>query len=153
VRRTEPGGVLLRGCNLQSSADIRSRIMTTDDTTPKVNGRDLKVVRIDGPNGLFEVAYGGGNSEGEHAFFYRDTHGRFFFYAELFTSPPKHWDVTRATTELRTGSQFKTRSDLEAVFRKNIEYFLGTRDWMSPDERMDASVAQRPVSFLWNIVQ
>jgi hypothetical protein len=125
--------------------------MTTDNATPQMQGRDLDVVRIDGPNGPFDIAYAGANSEGEHAFFYRDPRGRFFFYAEFYTKPPRRWDVTRATNGPRSADMLKSTGDNDAVFRENITFFLRTRDWMNPGEPADASVATRPVSFSWKI--
>jgi hypothetical protein len=131
---------------------MRSRIMTTDHTPPRINGRDLEVFPIDGPHGSFEVGYAGSNSEGERTFFYRDERGRFFFSAEFLTKPRTSWDINGAT-RAGTADPLKTSAGNAAVFQQNIEFFLTTRDWSSPGQTADASIAGRPVRFSWNIEQ
>ena len=90
---------------------------------PQLNGRDLKVAEVEGPGGVFHVAFAGARKDGDHGYFYQDSRGRFFFYAFWNTKPNKNWDVSFATQGPWTGGLFITTRENEAVFKQNIEFF------------------------------
>jgi hypothetical protein len=132
--------------------DVRELTMNPGET-PQVNGRDLKVAEIKGPNGSFHVAFAGSHKERDNGFFYQDTRGRFFFYAFWNTEPTKHWDVAFATKGPWTGGPFKTTPENEVIFKQNIEFFFKTRYVLDPAKPGDGSFAEFPVNFSWGIAR
>jgi len=126
--------------------------MTTENVVPQINGRDLKLANIDGPNGRFVIAYAGTRKESDDGFFYQDERGRFGFYAALRIEAIKRWDVTSATTGAWSGVPFKTSYENELTFRQNIEFFFKTRRVTDPTRLGDGSYTDTPVTFSWRIV-
>ena len=120
---------------------------------PQVNGRDLEVAEVEGPNGLFHVALAGSRKEGGSGYFYQDGRGRFFFYAFWIIKPIKRWDVSFATKGPWTGGPFTTTRENEAIFKKNIEFFFKTRSVLDPAQPGDGSFAEFPVNFSWGIAR
>jgi hypothetical protein len=123
------------------------------EDTPQINGRDLKVAQLDGPGGPFKIAFAGAHKEGDHAFFYQDARGRFFFYGELTTKPALAWKIFRATLGAWTGTPISVSADDEAVFRENIEFFFRTRSWFIPHQPGDGGTAAAPVTFVWKVIR
>jgi hypothetical protein len=120
---------------------------------PQLNGRDLKVAEVEGPGGVFHIAFAGARKDGDRGYFYEDSRGRFFFYAFWIIEPTKHWDVSFATKGPWTGGPFKTTPENEAIFKKNIEYFFKTRRITDPVLPGDGSYAEVPVNFSWGIAR
>jgi hypothetical protein len=123
--------------------------MTNREQTPQVDGVDLKVSQLDGPSGLFRVAFAGGHKEGDQGFFYQDERARFFFYGELKTKPVLAWTIYRATLGPWSGSPIRAGVEDEAAFRRNIEFFFQTRSWFMPHQPGDAGTAAAPITFVW----
>jgi len=126
--------------------------MTTENVVPQINGIDLKIAQIDGPNGRFDLAFAGAHKEGDNGFFYRDERGRFFFYAERYSAPSISWNVTHASTEAWSGASFKTSPENEEIFKKNIEFFFKTRRSSDPTKRGDDTSEPTLIKFSWRIV-
>jgi len=131
--------------------------MTSQEYVPQVKsalGRDLRVAAIDGPDGRFWIAFGGMRREEGSDYFYEDTRGRFWFWAECdYRQTPPRWEVKNATQQMQHGGLFKSSPLDEAFFRRNIEFFFKTRDWTGPWRPGDASTANVPVIFSWSVVQ
>jgi len=119
--------------------------------TPKINGRDLKVVTLTGPGGDFGIAYAGSRKEGGHGFYYEAEGEQFFFYAEFKTEPPMKWVVRGAQTRAWSGAPFKILAQKEPAKRANIEFFFHATRWFRPELPGDASTQTVPVEFTWMI--
>jgi hypothetical protein len=100
---------------------------------------------------VFEIAFAGGDKDGNHYWFYQDLHGRLCFFAELSRKPVINWSITGAMTGVRCGLPFWTSQNNEAIIRQNIEFFFKTRAWTTPVRPGDESTAKTPVTFSWKI--
>ena len=129
--------------------------MTSHEDVPQVKsvlGRDLRVGAINGPDGRFWIAFEGMRREDGTDYFYEDERARFWFLADCdFGQTPLRWEVKNATQRFRGGGFFKSSPQNEAIFRRNIEFFVKTRYWMEPWKRGDGSTAEVSVSFSWSV--
>lgn len=127
-----------------------SRDLTSKSSTRQANDDDLNLVEIDGADGNFWVAFTGVRCEEPFGFYYRDSRAQFGFYADVDRNT-KAWNVSRTSTGVWTGAYFKTTADNEAIVRKNIAFFLETRDALEPAKLKDRSAD--PTIFSWKIIQ
>jgi hypothetical protein len=85
----------------------------------QINGRAIKIEKIDGPDGLFEIAAVRNSPEGMR-YLYQDQRVRLFFFA-MIGSKPKHWEI------LADDPYFRTSPANEAFSRQNVEHYFNTR--------------------------
>jgi len=127
--------------------------MAWNDFAPQRQGRDLRVVTIDGLQGPFQIALAGTHRDGGTTYFYQDERAHFNFYVEKHFEAKPWIDVTRAFIAPSSPLSFKTSKENESIFRSNIELFFKTRSWTSASRRGDHSTAKVVVIFSWTIVQ
>jgi hypothetical protein len=127
--------------------------MAWNDFAPQKQGKDLRVVTIDGPQGPFQIALAGTHSDGGTSYLYQDERARFEFYVEKHFKAKPWIDVKRALIVPSSRLSFKTSKENESIFRSNIELFFKTRSWTSASRRGDHSTTKVVVLFSWTIVQ
>jgi hypothetical protein len=129
--------------------------MAWNDFVPQMQGRDLKVATIDGPNGPFQIAFVCMYRDGDGtSYFYQDERARFGFLVDKHLVGEIRIDVKLASAGgPSSGVAFKTSQDNEEIFCSNIEFFFTTRIWMLPWRLLTPSSAKIIVNFSWSIVQ
>jgi hypothetical protein len=132
----------------------RSKLMAWNDFVPQMQGRDLPVAMIDGPDGAFQIAFAGINRDSGTSYFYQDERVRFGFLVEKHLTGELSIDVKWATAAgVESGLAFKTSKDIEEILRRNIELFFKTRHWIRPWLPRDANSSAVTVIFSWSIVK
>jgi hypothetical protein len=106
---------------------------------------ETKLVKIEGPDGEFGIAFYGANREGLR-YLYQDSKHRFFFYAEV--KPKPVWTVV-----IEFERVLRLTPDEERALEHNIEHFFKTRHFLHPGQEAPPGGDAKIVTFQWGVVR